>query len=457
MEKRSLKTLCSYIEGAICPQALAGRDITAVCTDTRELTPGCLFIPIKGARFDGHDYISAAIRAGASAALSERPIEGLPVVLVSSTRLALMQIAAGYRREFTPRVCGVTGSVGKTTVKEMIASVFSTRWKTLKNEGNLNNNIGLPLSVLRLEQEYEAAVFEMGMSARGEIAALTRIAAPDIAVITNIGIAHIEYLGSREHICEAKLEIAEGLSPGGRLILNGDEPLLWRVRDRFDPVPFYFGIENRKADIRAHDIITSATGSGCTILHRDGSFGLDIPEPGRHNIVNALAAAAVGLCMELTPDEIAAGIKNFKNTGMRQRIYDYNGVTIIEDCYNANPESMRAALSVLTGLPASGTRIAVLGSMLELGDYAQEAHCEVGVQAAKAAEYAVFCGPNAAEMTKGAVMGGMLRARIHIAKDAEDAGQIACDLVKKGDAVLFKGSRGMRMEDALAQLKASWL
>lgn len=450
-----MHSLCRYIAGAICPDELAGTEIASVCTDTRDLMPGCLFIPIKGANFDGHDYIRAAIDAGAAASLSEHPMEGLPVVVVKNTRTALAQLAAGYRGEFSPLVCGVTGSVGKTTVKEMIASVFSTRWKTLKNEGNLNNDIGLPMSVLRLERDDEAAVFEMGMSARGEIAMLSRVAAPDIGLITNIGIAHIEFLGSREAICEAKLEIAEGLRPGGRLILNGDEPLLWRQRKRFTPRPIFFGIENAEADVRAGDVIASATGSGCTIIYRDSGFSLDIPATGRHHIVNALATSAAGLLAGLSPSEIASGIKNFENTGMRQRIREYGGVTFIEDCYNANPDSMRAALTVLAELPVSGARVAVLGSMFELGDFAKQAHYETGVYTAKSADLAVFCGPNAGDMAEGAAAGGMGSEQIHLATDAEEAGRVACSIVQKGDAVLFKGSRGMRMEAAIAVLSAA--
>lgn len=450
MEVRTLAHLCTLFENRGCPPQVADVPITGICTDTRRVERGELFIPFRGERVDGHDYIETALYSGCSASLSEHPIPNQPVVTVADTRLALRQLAAGYRREFSPLVCAVTGSVGKTTLKEMIASVYGTTYQTLKTAGNFNNEIGLPLTVLRLERETQACVLEMGMSAAGEIARLSHIARPHVAVINNVGVAHIENLGSREAICDAKLEILEGMD-GGRLILNADEPLLL-ARAAALGVPALTFAADGEADVRLVGCTAAENGSLARVRFPGGECEIFVPAAGRHNVCNALAAFAAGLCADISPENIAKGIAAFTNAGMRQNIYSRKGMTVIEDCYNANPQSMRAALSVLAET-AGERRIAVLGTMRELGAIAPCEHCEIGSLAANTAEILIFCGKNAEDYARGARAAGHERRTIFVCEDARQAGEITAEHCRAGDVLLFKGSRGERMEDAIAALR----
>lgn len=399
---------------------------------------------------DGHDFIETALYSGCAASLSEHPIPNQPVVVVKDVGRALMQMAAGYRREFSPLVCAVTGSVGKTTLKEMIASVFGTTFETLKTEGNFNNFIGLPLTVLRLEKEVQACVIEMGMSAKGEISQLTKIARPHIGIINNIGVAHIEMLGSREGIRDAKMEILDGMDADGVLVLNHDEPLLV---EKIPGVPcrvLTFGMEPG-ADVTPKDVTADAYGSDVTVVYPGGEIRVRVPSAGRHNVSNALGAFAVGLAAGIAPEKIARGLAAFTNTGMRQNVYQKGGATVIEDCYNANPDSMRAALSVLRDI-GTGRKIAVLGSMRELGTFAQGAHCEIGCLAAEVACELIVCGKNAGDYARGARTAGMREEQIHVCADSAEAGACAAALCQNGDVLLFKGSRGEKMEVAIGQL-----
>ncbi len=418
--------------------------------DSRQVAPGQLFVALQGQR-DGHDYASGAVARGAAAVLAQRPLPGLPVLLVDDTRLALGDIARGWRQQVDPTVVAITGSVGKTTTKEMTAAVVSQAYVTTKTQKNFNNDIGLPVTMLSMDKGCQAAVVEMGMNHFGELSYLTSIAQPDIAVITNIGTMHIEHLGSRQGILKAKLEILEGLRPGGTVIFNGDEPLLRQAP--VEQTPLFFGVDS-PCDLMAKDIVSQegqisfrAVGMGC-------DFGVTIPAEGRHHVYDALAAIAVGLTLQVPPQAIAHALSRFENTGDRQHIYEQKGYTIIADCYNAGPESMEAALSVLASRKTLGRRIAVLGDMLELGLIAQAAHYRLGQQTAEAADMVFAYGPNSKRVVAGAVDAGM---PAEWARCYDSHALLAADLRRNatpGDILLFKGSHGMHMERVLEHFLA---
>ena len=404
----TLGQAAAWCGGQIAPE-LEERPFFGANFDSRLIRPGELFAALPGAR-DGHDFAASALERGAAAVLASRPVDG-PAIYVEDTSHALRDIARGYRESLPCRCVGITGSVGKTTTKEMIAAVLRTALRTQWTEKNYNNEIGLPVSVLRLKPDCEAAVLEMGMNHFGELSVLTRIAQPDLAVITNIGTMHIENLGSREGILRAKLEILEGLRPGGRVIFNGDDALLRPLAARYHAV--CFGL-SEGCDVRASRVCESAEGSKFTVHAFGKSFEAALSVPGLHNVLDALAAAAVGLLLGLSPEQIAEGLQSY--APLRQRVSHAAGMTIIDDCYNAGPESMRAALRVLAGTPTEGRRIAVLGGMLELGDFAPELHAGVGREAAKTADLLLAYGPCSECYVQGAHEAGLAGARALRAK-----------------------------------------
>lgn len=450
MKPINLKQIEQYTNGIL--QGDKNIKITAVSTDSKEIPEHCLFIPLKGERFDGHNYIENAVKNGAVAVLSHREdiAPGIPVVTVADTRQALLDLAGGYRNLFSIPVVGLTGSVGKTTTKEMIWSVLKTKFHTLKTEGNFNNQVGLPKTLFRLEECHRAAVLEMGMSAFGEIASMTVAARPDVAVITNIGVSHIEFLGSREGICKAKLEILQGMKKNGIVILNGDEPLLWAKKDQLVQKVSFFGIDNPACDFRAEEIRSSVEGVAFTICYRQKRLPVQIYVPGRHNVMNALAAAAVGYILGIQDEGIIKGLASYRTVGMRQNIFEHDGLIIYEDCYNASPDSLEAALDVLKyDIHHSGAKIAVLGGMLEMGFYAEEGHKRVGRRAAICADKLYLYGVGAEAYRAGAMEAGMADDCIHVFTDHKKLAKALRQDCKKGDALLFKGSRGMKMETAL--------
>lgn len=434
---------------------------TGVSTDSRAITKGCLYLPIKGERFDGHDFISVALETGAAAVVSQAETGNLPVpvIKVADTRQALLQLAAGYRSLLPLRAVGVTGSVGKTTTKEMIASVLSQKYKTEKTEGNLNNEIGLPLTLLRLHEGTQAAVLEMGMNHFGEISRMTAAAKPDIAVITNIGTSHIEFLGSREGILKAKLEILEGLRPGGTAVLAGDEPLLMQAAEKLSCHIITYGIENHNATLVGRDILCTEGGTRFLVENKGPSFPLlaagktfevQIQALGEHNVLNALAAAAVGLESGLDTAQIAQGLLGYKPGGMRQNLYQRAGYVIFEDCYNASPDSVEAALKVLKSLPVKGKRFAALGAMRELGHYIQEGHRRCGRKAAECCDALYLYGEGAEYYKQGALERGMMEGAVKVYQTHEQLAKALKADASPGDAILFKGSRLEQMERALA-------
>lgn len=358
---------------------LLNKSISVVVTDSREVVEDGLFVAIKGERVDGHDYISVAQDKGALCCLAERaPADGTPCILVRNTVEALQKIAAYYRTSIGVKVVGITGSVGKTTCKEVVASVLSQKYRVHKTKGNFNNEIGLPLTLLSMTGDVQAAVIEMGMSAFGEMRLLSSIARPDVCVITNIGHSHMENLGSQEGILKAKCEIFEYMAPGAPALLNGDDALL-RTVSRKNCSFFGFGPDN---SIRADDVCDKGLEGSEGSINAYGeklSFSLGIP--GRHVLYAVMAAVGVGLELGLTADEIRQGIAAAATIGGRVNVLHRGGLTIIDDCYNAAPASMKAGIDLLTA--SGGETTAILGDMGELGPSAPELHAEVGEYAAK--------------------------------------------------------------------------
>lgn len=431
----------------------ADGEITSVSIDTRTVTAGSLFIAIKGDRFDAHDFVEQAVQNGAAAVMCHKEVETtVPVIYVEDTARALLELSGYYRSLFPNlRLVGLTGSVGKTTTKEMVYAVLSRRYKTLKTEGNLNNEIGMPRTLLRLEADTEAAVIEMGMSNFGEISRMVLQSRPEIGIITNIGVSHIEYLGSRDGILKAKLELLEGLKKGGALILNGDDDKLSAVRHE-DFKLIFFGINNPDCAVRASDISEENGETAFTVHFSGGTALAKIPTVGVHNVYDALAAFAVGLEAGLSPEEITAGLMDYMPSGMRQRIKTAHDITVIEDCYNASPDSQKAALKVLANTKVN-RKIAVLGDMLELGSYSETAHREVGAFAAECKIDALYTLGEQARLIAKAAKG------IEIRKSFTDSDALFRALytdLRAGDAVLFKASRGMHLEDIINKLYKEW-
>lgn len=448
MGKLTLRQAAAWCHGETRPE-YAEHSFSGVTYDTRELRPGQLFVAIAGEKRDGHDYAQKAMEAGAAAVLGQRFLEDVPMVVAENSVRALGDIARAYRNRTQAKVIGITGSVGKTTTKEMIAAVLKTKYKTAKTQKNYNNEIGLPLSILNMDDDCEMAVLEMGMNHFHEMSYLTSIALPDVALITNIGTMHIEHLGSREGILRAKLEILEGLQRDGRTIFNGDEPLLWNLKSYNRAKPLYFGIQNPDCDLRATEVEQLDGGVSFRVSGMGSDFAVFLPVEGLHYVYDALAAIAVALLYKVEPAQIQDALSAFQNTGMRQITYEKNGYTIIEDCYNAGPESMAAALSVLAGKTGKGKRIAVLGDMLELGACSQAEHYRVGRLAAQAADIILAYGKNGARVVDGAITGGTDPKKVLAFETHEALVQTLKKLAATGDVLLFKGSRGMRMERAL--------
>lgn len=429
--------------------------ITKVSSDSRNIPQGCAFVAIKGERFDGHEFALQAVEQGAGLVVSEKELENVPYILVDSTRQALLDIAGLWRSLFDIPVVAITGSVGKTTTKEMIACVMSEKYKNLKTQKNLNNEIGMPQTLLQLDESYESAVIEMGMNHKGEISRMTNSCRPDIAVITNVGYSHIENLGSREGILNAKLEMLEGLKDGGTLVLNGDDENLCKVKsDRFKIIRY--SIEENKSDIYAKNIVLNEDSVEFSICDGEKEIACRLNCGGIHNVKNALAAYCVGISAGVEQDKIISALARFKPDALRQNKQKVGNNTFILDCYNAAPDSMNSALQMLSAA-TSNHRIAVLGGMLELGEYSQLLHEAVGKMVAKnKVDYLLTFGGDSHYYVKSAVENGFDKNN---AKEFETREQLALflkNLLCDGDTVLFKGSRGMQLELAAKQLGAEF-
>jgi UDP-N-acetylmuramoyl-tripeptide--D-alanyl-D-alanine ligase len=454
-----LSTVCGFVGGRLEAGSFDA-EIRGVSADSREDMAQKLFVPIKGERSNGHDYILQAFENGAACAFCSetRSFPGLPVIYVSDTVEALKTFASRYRDMFGVKIVGVTGSVGKTTVKDLIAAILSVKFKTLKNLGNLNTDIGLPLTLFGLDGSHELAVLEMGMRHFGEIRELARIARPETAVITNIGVSHLENLGSREGILRAKSELIEGLPPNGAAVLNGDDDLLLTLRGKYKNI-IYYGTNSDNV-FYAEDIeYNGIFGIGFTLVNARSNrrIRIGVPVPGEHMVSNALCAAAVGELYRLEPEELKLGIEGFRPSGMRLMISKNpaGGWWVIDDSYNASPASMLAAFNVLSR--ASGRKLCVLGDMFELGDESDGFHRKLGASlAAMDFDIVLFLGEKimlTADECEAETRRTRGKTVVIRAKDRAWTTSFLKAELRPGDTVLFKASRGMKFDELADALK----
>lgn len=441
--------------------SIINNEIKSITTDSRKADSGCLFVAIKGERSDGHDYISDCFEAGALCCISERelPQETRPYIQVKSSTKALKDLARLYRAQLDITVVGVTGSVGKTSTKETIAAVLSQKYKVLKTLGNFNNEIGLPLTIFRLREDDEIAVLEMGISNFGEMSRLTDIAKPDICVITNIGLCHLENLKTRDGILKAKTEIFEGMNPDGFAVLNGDDDKLVTVRDVYGKVPVFFGVENKNGVYADSIENLGLEGTSAVIHNLEGidSVAVHIPVAGQHMIYNAMAAAVIGAKLGLTAQQIKDGIENIETIAGRNNIIKANGMIIIDDCYNANPVSMKASIDVVD--TAKGRKICILGDMFELGKDEKKLHYDVGQYlASKSIDILLTAGELSKNIAEGAadyIAANNPDSTLEIKSfdDKESLMDFAKELLREGDNILVKASHGMKFSEIVEFLK----
>lgn len=432
---------------------ILGREVTAVTTDSRTVTKGCLYIPMKGAKFDGHDFIPKVMEDGALLVLTEKEeaAEGFAHIKVKRTDIAIQRIAEFYRTELGIPVVGITGSVGKTSTKEMIAAVLSQKYNVLKTAGNFNNNLGLPLTIFRITPEHEIAVLEMGISHFGEMTDLARTARPDVMVITNIGTCHLEFLKDRDGVFEAKTECFEYVDfANGTVVLNGEDDKLCRVDQVHGRAPVFYGMDPRMRVYAENVRPLGLRGTACTINIDDRSFDVTVPVPGRHMVMNALAGAAVGSIYGLTDEEIKAGIESLESLGGRFHIVETGKYTVIDDCYNANPMSMKASLAVLGDAP--GRCVAILGDMGELGKDEAALHREVGVYAGELSIDRFILVGELAKNIAEAVREVNPEADVMWYVSVEALLPELSGLLSEGDTVLIKASHFMGFERIVKDL-----
>lgn len=428
------------------------KEVLSITTDSRKVERGALFAPIVGARADGHEYIEDVMQKGGICSLSERPLGDVsyPYILVKSTLQALKDLAKFYLRQLSIPVVGVSGSVGKTSTKEMIASVLSEKYCVLKTLGNFNNELGLPLTVFRLRQEHEVAVLEMGISDFGEMSRLAEIANPDIMVITNIGMCHLDNLKDRDGVFRAKTEVFAYLKEGGRVILNGQDDKLAQVREVKGRPPVFFGYE-KDHDYYAKNLsFAGLAGIDCEICTREGSFLAHTGIPGEHMVYNMLAAAAVGRAFHLSFEQIKRGIAACQPLGGRNHLIDARGRLVLDDSYNANPISMRAGLDVLAKTPQR--KVAILGDMGELGEDSDKLHYELGKYAGNSdIDLILLVGESAEHMYRG-VLDTHKNKEVYHFKNKEELLEQIEDFLKEKDAILVKASHFMGFERIVAAL-----
>lgn len=465
-----------HVLKAITGQEMVAFDqvITDAAIDSRLVIPGSLFVALPGENVDGHDYIGEAFGRGALIALVERevpseftsidlrePVPGdeltdlvLPICLrVASSLDALQKIAKSWRETLSLRVIGITGSVGKSTTKELTAEVLGQRYRTIKNPGNLNNEIGLPVSILKITEGHERAVLEMGLYIPGEIALLCDIAQPQVGVITNVSQVHLERAGTMEAIVQGKSELVESLPPApeGVAVLNYDDPLTRAMSERTQGKVLFYGL-SPEADLWASDIRSLGLEGVRFVMHYgDESIYIRVPLLGRHSVHTALRAAAVGLIEDLSWEEIVSGLQSSQSQLRLVAVQGPNGALLLDDTYNAAPPSTIAALNLLAEL--DGRRVAVLGDMLELGDFEERGHRMVGVRAAQVVDELVAVGNRARWIAEEARLAGMSEDQVVALKDSQEAIDYLQDRVGENDVVLVKGSRGMKMDIIVASLE----
>lgn len=457
MKKMTMRILGGVLDGVVhCPrEEIADKEIQGVVIDNRGVMQDYLFIPIRGKRVDGHTFIPSALRAGALFVLSDHRLEDetIPYIEVDDTPKALCKIATYYRSTLTIPVIGIVGSVGKTSTKEMVASVLSEKYNALKTEGNFNNEIGLPLTLLRIKEEHEAAVVEMGISDFGEMDRLGSMAKPSIVVMTNIGECHLEFLGDRAGVLKAKTEIFSHLADDAKLVLNADDDMLSTIKNVKGATITRYGIHG--GDVVATKVSPQGL-HGITVDFKTaaGNNQVTIPMPGEHNVYNAMAAVAVGQILDMDIPSIVEGIKKIKSLqGRSNFLYLQDGVVVIDDCYNANPASMKASLQVLS--QASGRKIAVLGDMGELGNNEKVLHFEIGEFISKLPiQYLFTAGPLAKQIAQGiSTRGGKCRVRSFDTRDAMTLSLLK--MIEPGDTILVKASHFMEFDHVVEDIKSN--
>ena len=448
MDGMTIERAAAACGGRLCGVENRNAQLGRVIIDSRAVQPGDLFAAYKGEHTDGHDYIASALEKGAACCLAERLPEGVtgPVLLTDDVQRALEKIAEAYRATLSLPVIGITGSVGKTSAKEMIAAILSRRFSVLKTEGNLNNQIGVPMTVSRITRQHEIAVVEMGISGFGEMRTLSRIAKPDVGVFTVIGHAHLEFLHDLEGVLAAKTEMLENMPPDAWIVVNGDDALLRGFPCSQRKLTVGLGEENM---LRALDVRQDAEGTRCTIAGMGRSIEAEIPAFGRHMVYAALEGAAVGVLQGLSDEEIAAGIRAFELVGRRAAVCETGSVTLVDDSYNANPDSVKCGVDSLLTLP--GRHVCILGDMRELGEDSPAMHFDVGRYAAERGVDAVLTsGEYGADLAAGAGEKG------RCFESAEALIEALPTLLRRGDAILVKASRGSRFErvsEAIKELK----
>lgn len=427
-----------------------GTVVTSFFTDSREAKAGAVFVPIRGERADGHAYIPAVLESPAAAAFTDHeiPLGEKPIVLVKDCREALQKAAAWYRGQFDIPVVGITGSVGKTTAKEMVAQALTAKFRVLKTAGNQNSQIGVPFTVCGLKKEHTAAVVEMGVSIPGEMGRIAAVVRPTCAVMTNIGVSHIEFMKTRENILKEKAHIADYLPADGALFVNGDDDLLPTLKESLGSKVVTFGL-GPTCDWRAYSLKEADKGTFFTCQSPAGErTEVFVPAAGEHNVRNALASMAVARYLGVPAEDAVRAISAYKSPAMRQQVVEANGLLIIDDSYNASPDSMRSALDVLQSRKVTGRRAAVLADMLELGDFSQQGHYQVGQYAReKGVDVLVGIGPLSKEIVAGYGEGGLW-----FETNQQAIGYLK-ETLREGDAVLVKGSRGMKTDQIVAALK----
>lgn len=433
-------------------ESLLDREVAGVTIDSRKVEKDFLFVAINGERFNAHQFIPDTIEKGALCVVSHEDLgdTDYPYILVEATGQALLDIAKLYRDSFDVKVVGITGSVGKTSTKEMIASVLAQKYNVHKTQGNFNNECGLPLTIFEMHEEHQVSVLEMGINHFGEMRKLSTVASPDICVITNIGVAHLEFLKTREGIMQEKTQMFQDMKPGGSVVLNGDDPLLSTIGPVKGSDPIFYGLDLDKNAVYATDVEPlGLKGTSCTIHLPEGSFSCVVPIPGIHMVSNALAGSAVGSKLGLTTEEIKRGIESLPSIPGRNHIIQTDRLILLDDCYNANPVSMKASLDVLN--MGIGRKVAVLGDMGELGpDYAA-LHRSVGEYAAEIGiDLVCAIGPMSKEIAEGAASDGT--KALWFETKADFLAQTK-DILKDGDNVLIKASHGMEFPEIVEALR----
>lgn len=446
MKNMTLENIAKACNGEyIGDESLKSNIITGVEKDSRLIEDGFLYVPFAGARVDGHDFINQCFEKGAICSLSEKKLDNVngSYILVESTAQALKDVAEFYREQLDCKVIGITGSVGKTSTKEIIASVLSEKFSVLKTEGNYNNEIGEPLTVLKIRDNHEIAVIEMGISDFEEMHRLAKVSKPDVCVITNIGTCHLENLGDRDGVFKAKTEMFDYAQENPFVVLNGDDDKLINVKEVKGSKPVFFGVETKQnVSIDEYEQI-GVMGTKAVINYFGHKFETVIPIPGYHMLYNAMAATCIGVHFGMSFDEIDKGIRKLKAIGGRNNMFEANGVTVIDDCYNANPMSMKASLEVLSH--ATGRKVAILGNMFELGAKELELHREVGETAGQLKiDLVITIGELAKEIHKGALAGA--GQCLHFETKEEFLEQMD-DIIKTGDTVLIKASNSMKFKE----------